>query len=440
MPIRTIITFAFASITTCTNAQLVYVPVEVPIPVQVNPVQFGVGLSVGDSELYIGGVGDEFSPTGGPTGVYEYDIDSLSYLQTYTGSGVNPASDFFGFDVQYYDGVLLVSAPFTEIDGDRVGSAFLFDPITQTILHTFEPPVSVLSSSVFGIDVSINDVAIIIGAPGSGARGQIFAYSAVTNELMVTLDPDLTTTDVDYGWVVEHNDDYLVVSAPGDVFDGFEGVVYVYDFKSGALLRRLTSPVPDTNGTGRFGRTMDLDGHTLIVGSGVNAPIGIRGKVAVYDLSAGTLLTLLDGDPTTDGDFFGASLSIEEDVAVIGAPEDSSNGAVTGAVYIYDMTTLTMTDKIMLPATATGQSFFGGRVKIKDGTIVATASTIAPPAGSSRVYVIKQFCRADINLDGSIDFFDISAFIKGGIDWNDDGAFDFFDISEFLQSYQTLCP
>ncbi|MBL4809490.1 MAG: matrixin family metalloprotease [Phycisphaerales bacterium] len=55
-------------------------------------------------------------------------------------------------------------------------------------------------------------------------------------------------------------------------------------------------------------------------------------------------------------------------------------------------------------------------------------------------------CAADMNGDGVLDFFDISAFLTAfsnqdpAADFSDDGAFDFFDISAFLTAFGAGCP
>ncbi len=49
-------------------------------------------------------------------------------------------------------------------------------------------------------------------------------------------------------------------------------------------------------------------------------------------------------------------------------------------------------------------------------------------------------CNADLNNDGTLDFFDISELLSGQIDFNADTVFDFFDISAFLQAFQAGCP
>ena len=57
-----------------------------------------------------------------------------------------------------------------------------------------------------------------------------------------------------------------------------------------------------------------------------------------------------------------------------------------------------------------------------------------------------QPCRVDFNLDGEVNFFDVSRFIVAysnmdpAADFNDDGQFSFFDVSEFLSQYGEGCP
>lgn len=55
-------------------------------------------------------------------------------------------------------------------------------------------------------------------------------------------------------------------------------------------------------------------------------------------------------------------------------------------------------------------------------------------------------CPADLNNDGSLNFFDVQAFLSAYsahddvADWNDDGQFNFFDVQGFLNAYSAGCP
>lgn len=58
----------------------------------------------------------------------------------------------------------------------------------------------------------------------------------------------------------------------------------------------------------------------------------------------------------------------------------------------------------------------------------------------------KNTCPADLNGDGALDFFDVSAFLAAfssldpAADFNNDGGFDFFDVSAFLSAFGLGCP
>ncbi len=55
-------------------------------------------------------------------------------------------------------------------------------------------------------------------------------------------------------------------------------------------------------------------------------------------------------------------------------------------------------------------------------------------------------CSADLNNDGTLNFFDVSAFLSafgsGGseADFTNDGTLNFFDVSAFLSAFGAGCP
>jgi hypothetical protein len=60
--------------------------------------------------------------------------------------------------------------------------------------------------------------------------------------------------------------------------------------------------------------------------------------------------------------------------------------------------------------------------------------------GGLRVTANASDCAADLNGDGSADFFDVSFLLQNSVDYNGDTGFDFFDISAFLQDLSAGCP
>lgn len=60
-------------------------------------------------------------------------------------------------------------------------------------------------------------------------------------------------------------------------------------------------------------------------------------------------------------------------------------------------------------------------------------------------YVVGDVCRADLNQDGTLDFFDVQAFLNAFssqqsiADFNNDTLFNFFDVQAFLSAFSTGC-
>ncbi|MDF1808786.1 MAG: GC-type dockerin domain-anchored protein [Phycisphaerales bacterium] len=101
----------------------------------------------------------------------------------------------------------------------------------------------------------------------------------------------------------------------------------------------------------------------------------------------------------------------------------------------------------------------GGAVHPSDGeyTIKGTIGLFAPgQMGNSTGYSISggflpgtestSNCLADLNNDGVLNFFDVSAYLTGfiemdpGSDFTGDGVFNFFDVSAFLAAFSQGCP
>ena len=424
------------SFTATATAQLYYLPIRVPSNPAADLTGSGLKFAVGDGSIFVGATGLGFQ--GVDAGVYEFDRNTYQYIKAFNPPA-DPQLDNFGWQLDYVDGDLFVSAP-TAITpfGQIGGEVYRFNANTTALQHTY---FEFGGSAFYGGSIEADGINTMVGASGSD---KVYVYSAISKDLLLTLEPDPMTLDTDYGHDIELNLSYLAVAAPSEFFLDREGSVYVYEYATGALLYRLTSPIDDPGvGAAEFGHAIELVGDKLLVGySNFGVADAFRDKIHVYDLTTGALLTTLTTDTGALDDGFGDTISSEGNIAVIGARNDDTKGLNSGAVYIYNMDTLELVQKV-LPTTGNflGLSF-GRTVHIQDGVILASGSdnTTTDDFNDSRFYILEQFCRADINLDGSVNFFDVSAFIKFAIDFNEDGTFDFFDVSSFIQAFQVECP
>ncbi len=99
---------------------------------------------------------------------------------------------------------------------------------------------------------------------------------------------------------------------------------------------------------------------------------------------------------------------------------------------------------------------FWVRTIIQGTDIVGSFDTINAPTppgdlvtrvvNTGSVLMVGQTCIADLTLDGTLDFFDVSSFLDKfvdqdpEIDFTNDGIFDFFDVSVFLDAFGAGCP
>lgn len=135
----------------------------------------------------------------------------------------------------------------------------------------------------------------------------------------------------------------------------------------------------------QFGFSVAVSGATVVAGARFDEDLGREAGAAYQvDANAGTVIRkLLAVDPARDdeilgnrGDFFGESVAVEDNVAVIGAPFKSQGGTSSGAVYLYNMTTGNLIMRL-LPFSPiirdTSFNYFGFSVGISDNYIVVGA-------------------------------------------------------------------
>ena len=86
---------------------------------------------------------------------------------------------------------------------------------------------------------------------------------------------------------------------------------------------------------------------------------------------------------------------------------------------------------------------------VTDIDLDGVQDVVTPADGLAHVQVIfgvDEPCVADLNLDGALDFIDVSAFLgfytdeRPIADFTGDGVFDFFDLSAFLAAFASGCP
>jgi hypothetical protein len=110
----------------------------------------------------------------------------------------------------------------------------------------------------------------------------------------------------------------------------------------------------------------------------------------------------------------------------------TSGGWIETSFNVADFVDLTSTVRVKFVASDLG-----------DGSVVEAGIDDVRVFGVS---CSQSSCPADLTGDGSLDFFDVSAFLAAynaqdpAADFTGDGMFDFFDVSAFLSAFNAGCP
>jgi hypothetical protein len=321
------------------------------------------------------------------------------------------AGDSFGFGVAITDTYAIVSA-YTEDDvgGDNSGKAYIFNTVTGALLHTLDNP-NAYNTSVydsFGYSVGITDTYTIVSAyteddVGGGNSGKAYIFNTVTGALLHTLDnPNAYNTSLNdyFGIRVSISDTYAIVSSyfEDDAGGTNSGKAHIFNNSTGALVHTLDNPnAYDTSLNDYFGYSVGITDTYTIVSAYAEDEAGFTqsGKAYIFNTVTGALLHTLDNPNaygTSQQDFFGYSVAINDYYAIVGAyAEDDAGGTNSGKAYIFNTVTGALLHTLDNPnAYGTSQEdFFGFSVAISDYHVIvgAYAEDDASGTNSGKAYI-----------------------------------------------------
>ncbi|MCW1922885.1 choice-of-anchor D domain-containing protein [Luteolibacter arcticus] len=181
-----------------------------------------------------------------------------------------------------------------------------------------------------------------------------------------------------------------VLGAPFDNIGGEDnGVVWVHDATSGALLQRLENPAPFKDSY--FGWSVAVSGSLVVVGvPNDNAAENDAGVVYVYNLASSTPSVpafVLSNPSPAENDSFGWSVAIFGNRVVVGAPKAGAGSSDAGRVYTYDLSTGSPTTPVVQIENPNATINFGHAVAIDGTKVVASALQESTTGDTCRVHV-----------------------------------------------------
>ena len=238
---------------------------------------------------------------------------------------------------------------------------------------------------LFGTSVAIDGDLMVVGAiffdGNDFSTGSAYIYRAESPNWFQ--DTVLFTSDGQpddlFGNSVATDGDVVVVGAPG--VDGETqdyGAIFIYRF-DGSIWVETKITASDGANNDKFGRSVALSGNVVITGSDGDDDNGLgSGSAYIYRYDGRSWMEeakILASDGAAN-DEFGVSVSIDGDIAVVGADGQNENGMIAGAAYVYryDPARSRWVEEAKLLA-SDGQSFdfFGHSVAISGNHILVGA-------------------------------------------------------------------
>ncbi len=182
-----------------------------------------------------------------------------------------------------------------------------------------------------------------------------------------------------FGQAVSISGDTAIVGAYGNDDKGdSSGSAYIFQRSGTSWVQQAKLTASDGAVAGYFGKSVSLSGDTAIVGAyGDDDKGSLSGSAYIFQRSGTSWvqqakLTASDGAVV---DFFGISVSISGDTAIVGAHGDDDNGSSSGSAYIFQRSGTSWVQQAKLTASdGAVADNFGKPVSLSGDTAIVGAN------------------------------------------------------------------
>jgi Ca2+-binding RTX toxin-like protein/6-phosphogluconolactonase (cycloisomerase 2 family)/PKD repeat protein len=323
--------------------------------------------------------------------------------------------DGFGDSVAISDDVIVVGAVGDDDKGVQAGAAYIF---TKNASGTWVQTAKLTASDGktdddFGTAVAISDGTIIIGSIRRNPSGAAYIFTKNVSGTWVQTAKLTSSGSVVYDWFgasVAISGNMAIVGAEGPAGGG---AAYLFmKNTSGAWTQTAKLTASDGVAEDWFGNSVTIDGNTAIVGSYGDSNWGaMTGAAYIFTKNASGVWTQTAKLTAPDGaayEYFGRTVTINGDIAAVSCVGDNG-GSLTGSVYVYSKNTSgvwTQTAKITASDGVAGDYFASGLAI--SGTTIAVGAQMDSDrgygAGSAYVFEYSTLTDAQslaVSPDGS---------------------------------------
>lgn len=313
---------------------------------------FGFSVSLSGDAALVGAYGEwgENGELSGAAYVFRQIGGVWTEEQRLTASD-GDFGDLFGWSVSVSGDVALIGARADDPGGSLSGSVYVF---RRSGGNWIEEQKLIASdgegSDNFGGSVSISGEIALMGASGDDDLADLSGAAYVFRRIdgIWVEEQKLTASDGSdddqFGDHVSISDEIALIGAP---FDGHigepngdnSGSVYVFQWNGTSWVEEQKLTASDASAHDRFGSSVSVFEDVALIGAEGRDEAGLnRGSAYVFRLINGIWVEeqKLLPDDAEDQDNFGTSVSVSGDIALAGSPGDDDSGAGSGSAYVFD--------------------------------------------------------------------------------------------------------
>ena len=307
--------------------------------------------------------------------------------------------DFFGSTLDVAGDTALIGAWQDDDSGGNAGAAYVFvrSGGVWSQQQKLVPPAA-SGGDQFGGAVALSGETALIGAsrdddsgPDAGAA-YVFVRSGTTwSQQQKLASPAGSDGDL-FSLKVALAGDTALVGAIYDDDNGLDaGAAYVW-VRSGLTWNQQDKLLRTTSDF--FSATVALDGETALIGAYQEDSQGANAGAAYVFVQSGTVWSLqarlVSSDIAVD-DFFGWSVALSGDTALVGAYKDDDNGSESGSAYVFTRSGTTWTQhQKLITSDGAGGDRFAWALALEGNTALIGAQDDDQGSSSGSVYVFTE--------------------------------------------------
>ncbi len=257
-------------------------------------------------------------------------------------------------------------------------------------------PANKYMGGYFGEEVSVSGGVAVVGASGtklaSGGSGAayIFNRSGAKWIDVGSISASVATDNYYFGMHVAIGGSSIIAGSLTSEAGAGSGSVYIFAKSGTSWKQQQKLTAANAAKADYFGHSVDIEGNTAVIGAPYR---GTNGSVFVFGRSGTTWSQQVELTPKNapTSAMMGYSISMDGNTLVAGAPYDKTNGVQSGAAYVFFRSGTTWTQQAKLTAITTPpKKRLGDAVSIHKDTVIMGApleTWNGMASGTARIFV-----------------------------------------------------